>query len=106
MKLNIRINDLIRESTHNVVSVVKWEGSLIKDGMFESANYKTTLPYKNSNNSSFILFENLTETKIIEWVKEDVNTNNILENLEKKIDDRKKAQKIFGLPWNIYKLNT
>jgi hypothetical protein len=96
--LIFEIQNITRTSDENVVHTVYWTATLEQDGVKASIENQTILPYKKSNNPTFVPFDSLTKEKIYEWLMNHIDKSFVFDSLEKAIEARKSPAYIYGLP--------
>ena len=94
--MNIKILDLERNLSDGTVTEVHWQATL-KDGEYSVGAYGAIPLTRDDNWAAFIPFEDLTEAKIIEWVKAEWESPE--ETLKADMVKLKKPTKANGLPW-------
>lgn len=94
--MNIKILDLERNLSDGTVTEVYWQATL-KDGEYSVGAYGTVSLVRDDNSAAFIPFEDLTEAKVIEWVK--VEWKSPEETLKEELAELKTPTQSKGLPW-------
>ena len=94
--MNIKIIGLERKLSDGTVTEVHWYASL-KDGEREVAASGTVHLRRDDNSAAVIPFEDLTEAKVIEWVKAEWSSPE--ETLKEELAELKTPTKANGLPW-------
>lgn len=107
MNIYWKILNLKRISNTGLVIEVIYEIVAKQGSNFETKKGKLTLT-RESETEGFVPFEQLTETLVIQWVKnnlgnQEVNTieNNLLQKLQEKINLKQQINFSLGLPWKI-----
>jgi hypothetical protein len=105
---NWTIRQLERHIVNGIVTKVYWKCEVV-DGMFTAAAQDVVticndLSSVDTNAAEFIEFENLTETQLVEWVKNKLGAeeiSNIVGGLTYNIDIQKDyaTNFVYGLPW-------
>ena len=94
--MNIKIVELERNLSDGTVTVVHWYATL-EDGEYSVGAYGTVSLVRDDNSAAFISYENLTEAKIIEWVKAEWESPE--ETLKADMVKLKTPTQSKGLPW-------
>lgn len=100
--MNISIVNLKRSLPDNVVLSAEWKMSYTDGEFTESYEGSVGLPLKDSSDDSFIAFENLSESQVIDWIKAQYGEDNMdiwHEELKTKVEDQKAPSVATGLPW-------
>lgn len=102
------VRQLERHIVNGIVTRVYWKCE-VKDGIFSAAAQDEIticddLSTVDTNSPEFTTFENLTESQIIDWVKNKLGEemiNNIVGGLTYNIDIQKDyaTNFVYGLPW-------
>ena len=95
MEITWTINNLERQASDGLVTVVHWGASAV-DGDF-SASIVNTLQVERGNN--FTSFDSLTESQVIGWVQAAVDKDAVEAALEAQIEAQKAPVILSGLPW-------
>ena len=101
--MQIQIRELERNLSDGTVTAVHWSAT-VQDGE-HSANAVGVLYFERDENSAtFIPFNDLTETKIIEWVKAEWNSvetewESPEDTLKAEVAKLKTPTKANGVPW-------
>lgn len=90
-----KINNLERQSSDGLVTVVHWGASAV-DGDY-SASIVNTLQLKRGDN--FTAFDQLTEQQVLVWVQSSVGKDTVETALTAQIEAQKNPVKVSGLPW-------
>lgn len=96
MTITWKINNLERQSSDGLVTVVHWGASAV-DGDY-SASIMNTLQLERGDN--FTAFDQLTEQQVIEWVQGAVGKDTVEAALEQMINEQKQPKTLAGLPWS------
>ena len=96
MNITWTINNLERQASDGLVTVVHW-GATASDGGF-SASIVNTLQVERGD--SFTTFENLTEQDVLGWVQAVVGKDVVEAALAAQIEAQKNPVKLNGLPWS------
>jgi hypothetical protein len=100
--MNISIVNLKRSLPDNVVLSAEWKMSYTDGEFTESYEGSVDLPLKNASDDSFIPFESLSESQVVEWVKTQCGEDNMniwYEELKTKVQNQKTPLIANGLPW-------
>ena len=96
-KMNIKILELERDLSDDTVITISWSAT-IQDGEYTASTSGDTLVKREPDSATFIPYKDLTEEKIIEWLK--VGWSSPEDELKKEIEKLKAAPKyVRGLPW-------
>ena len=96
-KMNIKILELERDLSDDTVITISWSAT-IQDGEYTASTSGDTLVKRELDSAIFIPYKDLTEEKIIEWLK--VGWSSPEDELKKEIEKLKAAPKyVRGLPW-------
>jgi len=98
----IKITNLVRHSENNSVAMVYYQVSLSKNGKTVTSDHNVSLFQKDSNDATFIPFEQLNEELIITWIKNILPENyfkEIEEDLNNQLNNPPVPPFINGLPW-------
>ena len=96
MEITWTINNLERQASDGLVTVVHW-GATAVDGDF-SASIVNTLQVERGDN--FTSFDSLTESQVIGWVQAAVGKDAVEAALEAQIEAQKDPVVLSGLPWS------
>ena len=95
--MNIKILELERDLSDDTVITISWSAT-IQDGEYTASTSGDTLVKREPDSATFIPYKDLTEEKIIEWLK--VGGSSPEDELKKEIEKLKAAPKyVRGLPW-------
>jgi len=95
--MNIKILELERDLSDDTVITISWSAT-IQDGEYTVSTSGDTLVKRELDSATFIPYKDLTEEKIIEWLK--VGWSSPEDELKKEITKLKAAPKYArGLPW-------
>lgn len=89
------INDLQRQASDGLVTVIHW-GATAVDGDY-SASIVNTLQVERGDN--FTVFDSLTEQQVLGWVQNAVGKETVEAALEAQIEAQKAPVVLSGLPW-------
>ena len=95
MTITWTINNLERQSSDGLVTVVHW-GATAVDGDF-SAGIVNTLQVERSGD--FTAFDSLTQEQVLGWVQDAVGKDVVEAALEAQIEAQKTPVVLSGLPW-------
>jgi hypothetical protein len=95
MTITWTINNLERQASDGLVTVVHWGASAV-DGEF-SASIVNTLQVERGDN--FTAFNQLTEQQVLAWVQDAVGKDTVEAALAQMIDAQKQPTSLTGLPW-------
>lgn len=96
MTITWRINQLERQSTDGLVTVVHWGADAV-DGEHTANAYGSV---NLERGDSFIAFGDLTEAQVIGWVQGAVDKDAVEASLNAQIEAKKQPQILTGLPWS------
>jgi hypothetical protein len=96
--MNIEITQLDRSLPSDVVITVHWQASLTEDEITVDSYGSVNLELKDPADPSFVSFENLTEEIVIGWVNDKIGQE-ILDGLNRKLQEVKHPKVVSGLPW-------
>lgn len=96
MAITWKINQLERQSTDGLVTVVHWGVDAV-DGEHTASVYSTVTLERSG---SFTPFDNLTEAQVIGWVQSKVGKAATEAALNAQIEAKKQPQILTGLPWS------
>ena len=95
MTITWTINNLERQSSDGLVTVVHW-GATAVDGDY-AASIVNTLQVERGDN--FTAFDSLTEQQVLGWVQNAVDKDTVEAALAAQIEAQKNPVKIIGIPW-------
>ena len=98
--MDLKIIQLDRLLPDGVVVTVHWTASLTDGDLTASTYGACGLDEKNPTDQDFILFDDLTEQIVIDWVKNKLGEE-IEANLNGQIEALKTPTITSGIPWNI-----
>jgi len=104
MDLLFKIKNLERTLPSGVVFKVHYIAS-ITDNELIAETYDSLIVSGNPNDSNFIPFDELTEDNVIQWIKDILGTEKIIEikkNLLQQIESEKTPKISSGIPWVKY----
>lgn len=96
------VTGLERSRSDNVVWNAHWKLSKTQDGAYGSVNGIISFLLKDPADPTFIPYENLTESIILQWIHEVMGAQNILmyENVvNSQIDNQLNPKSANGVPW-------
>lgn len=96
MTITWKINQLERQSTDGLVTVVHWGADAV-DGEHTASVYSTVTLERSG---SFTPFGDLTEAQVIGWVQAAVHKDAVEASLAAQIEAKKQPQVLTGLPWS------
>ena len=96
MEITWTINNLERQASDGLVTVVHWGASATEDDF--SASIVNTLQVERGDN--FTAFESLTEQQVLGWVQSAVGKYTVEAALAAQIEAQKNPVKLNGLPWS------
>ncbi len=91
-----KINQLERQSTDGLVTVVHWGADAV-DGDDVASVYSTV---SLERGQSFTAFDSLTEAQVLAWVHAAVGKAAVEASLNAQIEAKKQPQILTGLPWS------
>ena len=89
------INNLERQTSDGLVTVVHWGASAV-DGDYSSSIVNTL---QLERGDSFTAFEQLSEQQVLAWVQDAVGKDTVEAALAQMIDAQKNPISQSGLPW-------
>jgi hypothetical protein len=89
------IANLERNTDGDVVTTVHWVATKV-DGEAVASVY-SSMAVEPSD--TFVLFANLTEETVVNWVKEKLDLESLESALDAQIAEQKQPTKASGLPW-------
>jgi L-aminopeptidase/D-esterase-like protein len=95
MTITWTINNLERQTSDGLVTVVHWGASAV-DGD-NTASIVNTLQVERGD--SFTAFDQLTEQQVLTWVQDAVGKDTVEAALEQMIEAQKNPPTQSGLPW-------
>jgi len=99
--MEIKIIDCVRNAENGVILDVLWQMRVTKNDKVAAHNDRITLTDKDPSENGFIKYENLTEEKIVEWVKQAYGQS-VMNAIEEKLTDEIEAKNkllVNGLPF-------
>lgn len=90
-----KINQLERQSTDGLVTVVHWGADAV-DNEHTASVYSTV---SLERGDSFIAFGDLTEAQVLAWVHDAVDKDATEAALNAQIEAKKQPQILTGMPW-------
>lgn len=98
--MNIGIIGLERVEQNGRVVKVYWQASDSNGVAYAFESGTVVLQETNPSDPQFVLFENLTEKLVLEWIKPYLNLPKIKESLNQKMRDFNAPKLIAGVPEN------
>jgi hypothetical protein len=101
--MKITIVDAVRQLPSGVVTTLHWRATKVEDNYVASAYSEINVPTKDPSDPTFIPFEQLTESEVINWVLTAMGEEKVsaLEaNLVAQIEAQKNPVSATGVPWN------
>jgi hypothetical protein len=99
--MNIKILELERDLSDDTVITISWSAT-IQDGEYTVSTSGNTLVKREPDSATFILYKDLTEEKIIEWLEATPMWISPEDELKKEIEKLKAAPiYVKGLPWQL-----
>jgi hypothetical protein len=100
MMANWSIENMERQQDSGLVTKVKWTVTLVKDMEFLNTNGVVELQASNS----FVPFEELTKSQVLDWVFAKIDKTSIETELKVLVDSKITAKsvpqiEVSGLPW-------
>jgi hypothetical protein len=104
IKYSWKIENLLKKNTDNLEDVI-YSISWTYTALDLTRNVPTSISSSISleipvNSEGFIPFEQLTESQVTNWIKENVNYEKLNENLMKQIEYNKNLVHAPNFPWN------
>jgi hypothetical protein len=102
MQVTWRIANLERTLPSGVVFAVHYTIDAV-DGEYSSGAYGSIGVAGDPNQKNFVAFENLTKETVIQWVKDQLGADKIVEieaALAGQIEAKKNPKSATGLPWS------
>ena len=95
MNIVWQINNLERQSTDGLVTVVHW-GASATDGDFSAGIVNTQVLERGE---SFVSYDTLTQETVLGWLWDKVDKEAVEAALEAQIEAQKTPVVLSGLPW-------
>jgi hypothetical protein len=95
MNITYKINNLERQVSDDLVITAHWRVDAV-DGEHTAGAYGSV---GFTRGDDFIPFEELTEAQVIDWVKAQLDVEQIESNLANQIEALKEPKSVSGLPW-------
>jgi hypothetical protein len=95
MNITYKIDNLERQVSDDLVIVAHWRVDAV-DGEHTAGAYGSV---GFTRGDDFIPFEELTEAQVIDWVKAQLDVEQIESNLANQIEALKEPKSVSGLPW-------
>jgi hypothetical protein len=95
MNITYKIDNLERQTSDGLVITAHWRVDAV-DGEHTAGAYGSV---GFTRGDDFIPFEELTETQVIDWVKAQLDVEQIESNLANQIEALKEPKSVSGLPW-------
>lgn len=99
MTVKYIITNLDRVIEDGTVVAIHWRAFMQENQYAASTSGVTTLS-RETKSPDFIPFEDLTEEVVVNWVKQNVDTESIEANLLAQIAQQKTPKETSGLPWS------
>lgn len=103
IKYSWRIENFLKKNTdnlENVIYVITWTYTALdltnNTPTSISSNISLEIPVSSDN---FIPYEQLTESQVINWIKENVNHERLNENIMKQIEHNRNLVHSPNFPW-------
>ena len=96
MEITWKINELERQSSDGLVTVVHWGADAV-DGEHSASVFNTI---RLEHGDSFTAFADLTQAQVIAWVQAAVDKDAVETALTAQIAAKKQPQVLTGLPWS------
>lgn len=93
-----KIVNLERQLPDGTVVTAHWTATQV-DGEYSAYTYGSVGLTRDESSADFIPFEKLTEQVVLGWVKAQLDTKAIEENLANQIAEQKAPKQASGLPW-------
>jgi hypothetical protein len=95
MNITYKIDNLERQTSDGLVITAHWRVNAV-DGEYTAGAYGSV---GFTRGDDFIPFEELTEAQVIDWVKAQLDVEQIESNLANQIEALKEPKSVSGLPW-------
>jgi hypothetical protein len=95
MNVTYKIDNLDRQTSDGLVTTAHWRVNAV-DGEHTAGAYGSV---GFTRGDDFIPFEELTEAQVLEWVKSQLEVEQIEAALAQIIAEQKQPSKISGVPW-------
>jgi hypothetical protein len=95
MNITYKIDNLERQVSDDLVITAHWRVDAV-DGEHTAGAYGSV---GFTRGDDFIPFEELTEAQVIDWVKAQLDVEQIESNLANQIEALKEPKSVSGLPW-------
>jgi len=95
MNITYKIDNLDRQTSDGLVITAHWRVNAV-DGEHTAGAYGSV---GFTRGDDFIPFEELTEAQVLEWVKAQLEVEQIEAALANQIEALKKPKSVSGLPW-------
>lgn len=95
MNITYKIDNLDRQTSDGLVTTAHWRVDAV-DGEHTAGAYGSV---GFTRGDSFIPFEQLTEAQVINWVKSQLEVEQIEASLAQIIAEQKSPTKVTGVPW-------
>lgn len=98
-----KILELERNSSDGLVLTAHWEASIFQDGYHARVYGSISLPHKESEDPSFIPYEELTQETVLNWVFREIGEEQVAlyeQNLAGQIEALINPPTQHGLPWD------
>lgn len=101
--MNWTISQLERTLPDGVVMTAHWRVSQEQDGVYATAYGSMALPAKDPSDPTFVPYDNLTESQVVEWVKEAMGPEQVAAyetSLSSQIAAQLNPVSASGVPWS------
>jgi hypothetical protein len=98
MTITWKINNLERQTSDGLVTVVHWGASAV-DGDVSASIVNTQALERDGD--SFVSYDTLTEETVLGWLWTKVDKETVEAALEAQIDAQKAPVSANGLPWSV-----
>lgn len=101
--MNWSISTLDHSLPECCVQTAHWRVSDTQDGFTGSVYGTISLPHKEPSDPTFIPYEDLTESIVIQWVKDEMGADQVAAheaNVQAQIDKQKNPTTASGVPWS------
>lgn len=95
--MQFKIHNMTRNENDGVTSVI-WIAFITDDGVTVSKTGESVFT-PNPSDSTFIPFENLTESQVIDWIKASENVDALKTMLDSELAVQIKIANKTGIPW-------
>ncbi len=99
-----KIADLKRDSNTGIVLEVIWEYGICENGNTATIDYRTVICDDvmkiDTNSETFVEFQNLTESVVIDWLKNTLTPHQFKE-MDAAVRTKLPSVGVYGTPWDI-----